>query len=660
MKQKALEQVKRDLRYLRLLQRDFPTISSVTSEIINLEAIMHLPKPTEHFLADLHGEHEAFQHVMRTSSGNIRRKVEEHFGDSLTAEEINDLCTLIYYPEEKLKLAKESMRRNERNAYYRCMLERLIPICRSVSHKYTRSKVRKALPQEYAYIIEELLHESVGDTDKQAYFRMIVDTIIDTHRSRHFIQQLCLLIQRLSVDRLHMLGDVFDRGPSAHLILDSLASYSNLDIAWGNHDVLWMGAAAGNPVNVACVLRISLRYANVETLEDGYGIIMRQLATFAMQQYADDPCDIYMPILTTDDYVSSDEQRVIARMHKAVTIIQWKLESQLYHRHPEWQMTDRCLLECIDFEKGTVNLEGNTYPLRDTHFPTINPSDPTALTAEEESLIRALCHSFRRSDRLQRHMELLLHKGRMYNISNGNLLFHAIIPIHPDGTPREVECLGVKVAGRALMERIDQVLRQPFDEASSLELDEPSDARDYYWYMWCGPDSPLFGKSKMATFERYLIEEKSTHEEKSGNYYLYRDNAQVCDKILDAFGVKGRHRHIINGHVPVRAGKGENPIKAGGRLMVIDGGFAKAYHSKTGIAGYTLVYHSRGFDLVQHAPFRGREEAVRTGADIQGTTHLVEMTGRREMVADTDKGQQIRTQISDLKNLLTAYRHGLL
>lgn len=658
MKQKAIDNVQRDLRYLRLLQRDFPTISSVTTEIINLEAIMHLPKPTEHFLADLHGEHEAFQHVMRTSSGNIRRKVEENYAGTLSEEEITDLCSLIYYPEEKLKIAKETLKRPERNAYYRKMLERLIPICRSVSHKYTRSKVRKTLPQEYAYIIEELLHESVGDPDKQAYFKVIVDTIIDTHRSRHFIQHLCHLIQRLSIDSLHVLGDIFDRGPSAHLIFDTLGTYHNMDIVWGNHDILWMGAAAGNPLCAACVLRISLRYANIETLEDGYGIIMRQLATFALHQYADDPCDIYMPILTTDDYISPDEQRVMALMHKAVSVIQWKLECQYYHRYPEWHMEDRALLEKINFTDWTIDINGQTYPLRDHNFPTIDPKNPSQLTPEEETLINALSNSFKRSDKLQKHIDILLHRGRMYNITNGNLLFHASVPLQEDGSCKLVECLGKKVAGRELMERIDWVLRLPFDEIN--EPEEHRIAIDYYWYVWCGPDSPLFGKSKMATFERYLIADKATHEEHNSPYYLLRESAEMCDRLLDAFQVKGKHRHIINGHVPVRASKGENPIKAGGRMMVIDGGFAKAYHSKTGIAGYTLVYHSRGFDLVQHAPFLGRDEAVRTGADIQSTTHLVEMTGRREIVADTDKGSEICTQIQNLKNLLAAYQLGLL
>lgn len=658
MKQKAIDNVQRDLRYLRLLQRDFPTISSVTSEIINLEAIMHLPKPTEHFLADLHGEYEAFQHVMRTSSGNIRRKVEENFAGKLSEQEITDICSLIYYPEEKLKIIKDTLKRPERNAYYRKMLERLIPVCRSVSHKYTRSKVRKTLPKEYAYIIEELLHESVGDPDKQAYFKVIVDTIIDTHRSRHFIQQLCLLIQRLSIDRLHVLGDIFDRGPSAHLIFDTLDSYQSMDMVWGNHDVLWMGAAAGNPLCVACVLRISLRYANIETLENGYGIIMRQLATFALHQYENDRCELYMPILTTDDYVSSDEQRVMALMHKAVSVIQWKLECQYYNRHPEWNMQDRALLEKVNFNDWTLELDGSHYLLKDTNFPTVDPNDPTHLTPEEELLINTLCYSFKHSDKLQKHINILLQRGRMYNITNGNLLFHAAVPLNEDGTCKKVECLGKKVSGCELMERIDWVLRLPFDEVN--ELEEHDVAIDYYWYMWCGPDSPLFGKSKMATFERYLIADKTTHEERNSPYYSLRENAEVCDRLLDTFKVKGKHRHIINGHVPVRASKGENPIKADGRMMVIDGGFAKAYHSKTGIAGYTLVYHSRGFDLVQHAPFLGRDEAVRTGADIQSTTHLVEMTGRREIVADTDKGREICTQIQDLKNLLAAYRLGLL
>lgn len=658
MKQSVINNVKRDLRYLKLLQRDFPTISSVTSEIINLEAILHLPKPTEHFLADLHGENEAFQHVIRTSSGNIRRKVMENFEHQLTPEEINELCTLIYYPEEKLKAVREHMQRAERNAYYRRMLQRLLPICRSVSHKYTRSKVRKALPQEYAYIIEELLHESVGDPDKQAYFNVIIETIIETHRSRHFIQALCRLIQNLSIDRLHILGDIFDRGPSAHLIMDSLCQYRGVDFVWGNHDVLWMGAAAGNPACVAGVLRLSLRYANTNTLEDGYGIILRPLATFAVQQYANDPCDIFQPHLTEEQRITTEEKRIIAQMHKAIAVIGWKLEAQLYSSHPEWQMQDRALVNSVDYKSGRITINGKSYALRDTHFPTINPESPSTLTPDEELLIQALTRSFRRSERLHRHIDCLLRHGRMYLVTNGNLLFHASVPLTDEGQPRLVQCMGVTTSGRELMDRIDQVLRLPYDDAQ--EPEEQLAARDYYWYMWCGKDSPLFDKERMTTFERYLIEDKSTHEEPRGHYYTLRDNPEVCDKILDMFNVKGQHRHIINGHVPVRASKGENPIKAGGRLMVIDGGFAKAYHSRTGIAGYTLVYHSRGFDLVQHAPFLGIEEAARTGADIQGTTHIVEMTGHRQRVADTDRGQQIRTQIANLKNLLAAYQKGLL
>ena len=647
-----------DLRYLRLLQRDFPTISSVTTEIINLEAILHLPKPTEHFLADLHGENEAFQHAIRTSSGNIRRKVEENFLGELSTEEINALCTLIYYPEERLKQVRNTMNRAERTAYYRQTLQRLLPVCRSVSHKYTRSKVRKALPAEYAYIIEELLHESVGDRDKVAYFNVIIDTIIETHRSRNFIRALCHLIQHLSIDHLFILGDVFDRGPSPHLIMDTLCEHRGVDFIWGNHDILWMGAAAGNPVCVAAVLRLSLRYANVDTLEDGYGIILRPLATFAMQQYGDDPCSVFTPHMLSGQDLSPDECRVVAQMHKAITVIGWKLEAQLYRQHPEWNMADRALIERVDYAHGTLTLNGHDYPLVDSNFPTVDATQPSVLTAEESQLVEALCHSFSSSERLQRHISYMERHGHMYLITNGNLLFHAAIPLNADATPREVECLGVRASGRALMDRIDQVLRMPFDDGK--EISEQQQARDYYWYMWCGADSPLFDKARMATFERYLIADKTTHDEPKGNYYKLREDEAVCDALLDAFGVEGQHRHIINGHVPVRACKGENPVKANGRLMVIDGGFARAYHSQTGIAGYTLVYHSRGFDLVQHAPFLGREEAVRTGADIQSTTHLVEMIDSREMVADTDKGRQLQAQIADLKELLSAYRQGLL
>lgn len=657
MKQSSIKKVNDDLRYLRLLSRDFPTISSVTTEIINLEAILHLPKPTEHFLADLHGEHEAFQHVLRNASGNIKRKVNELFGTTLREQEKKDLCTLIYYPEQKLDLVKKT----DRNIsdYYQTTLNQLVAVCRRVSSKYTRSKVRKSLPPEYAYIIEELMHESTDDHNKQAYVNVIIQTIIGTTRADNFIIALCYLIQRLAIDQLHVLGDIYDRGPGAHLIMDVLESYHNWDLQWGNHDILWMGAAAGNPACVASVLRISLRYANLATIEDGYAINLVPLTTFSIDTYGNDECTVFKPKIETNDKRLTEKKcKLIAQMHKAISIIQFKLEGQLYNKHPEWKMDDRKLLDKIDFEKGIVTINGNIYEMLDMNFPTIDPKHPFELTKEEKEVIDRLCHSFLISDRLQRHINVQLTHGSMYGIYNSNLLYHASVPLNEDGSLHEVSVAGHHVKGVALLERVEQMIRSAYDVGS--ESEERQIGIDYFWYLWCGPESPLFDKSKMSTFERYFIADKSTHVEEKGWYYKLRDSAAICDYIMDEFGVKGEHRHIINGHVPVKVGKGEKPIKADGRLMVIDGGFAKAYHNTTGIAGYTLVYHSRGFQLVQHAPFTSTEEAILNGTDIQTTTQIVEMMGHREMVADSDKGVELSEQVSDLEKLLMAYRKGII
>lgn len=657
MKQSSIKKVNDDLRYLRLLSRDFPTISSVTTEIINLEAILHLPKPTEHFLADLHGENEAFQHVLRNASGNIKRKVNELFGTTLREQEKKDLCTLIYYPEQKLDLVKKT----DRNIsdYYQTTLNQLVAVCRRVSSKYTRSKVRKSLPPEYAYIIEELMHESTDDHNKQAYVNVIIQTIIGTTRADNFIIALCYLIQRLAIDQLHVLGDIYDRGPGAHLIMDVLESYHNWDLQWGNHDILWMGAAAGNPACVASVLRISLRYANLATIEDGYAINLVPLTTFSIDTYGNDECAVFKPKIETNDKRLTEKKcKLIAQMHKAISIIQFKLEGQLYNKHPEWKMDDRKLLDKIDFEKGIVTVDGNTYEMLDMNFPTIDPKHPFELTKEEKEVVDRLCHSFLISDRLQRHINVQLTHGSMYGIYNSNLLYHASVPLNEDGSLHEVSVAGQPVKGVALLERVEQMIRSAYDVGS--ESEERQVGIDYFWYLWCGPESPLFDKSKMSTFERYFIADKSTHVEEKGWYYKLRDSAAICDYIMDEFGVKGEHRHIINGHVPVKVGKGEKPIKADGRLMVIDGGFAKAYHNTTGIAGYTLVYHSRGFQLVQHAPFTSTEEAILNGTDIQTTTQIVEMMGHREMVADSDKGVELSEQVSDLEKLLMAYRKGII
>lgn len=645
-----------DMRVLQLLSQSFPTPESASTEIINLQAILNLPKGTEHFMADIHGEHEAFLHILRNASGNIKRKVKELYENQLSHDEIKELCTLIYYPEKKLGILKA--REEDMTAFYATTLRRLIPVCQSVSAKYTRSRVRKSLPKEFAYIIEELLHESPSDHNKQAYWDAILDSIVETGQADSFIIALCYVIQRLSVDQLHILGDVFDRGPGAHIIMDHLLTYHNFDVQWGNHDALWMGAAVGNDACIANVLRLSLRFANMATLEDGYGINLLPLATFAMETYGNDPCTQFKPHLAPDSELTAKQKQLIAQMHKAITIIQFKLEGRLIDQRPEWKMQNRKVLEFIDFNTMTYTFDGGTYELMDKNLPTVNPEAPYQLTPEEQTLVDKLHHSFRVSAKLQGHIKCLLQHGCMYSICNSNLLFHASVPMNSDGTLREISLPGGKFTGLGLMKKIGMIIRSAFNTDTPKQ--QRQFAKDYFWYLWCGPDSPLFDKSKMTTFERYFISDKSTHKEDKGAYYLMRDNKQVCDNILDAFGVEGEHRHIINGHVPVHVAQGENPIKADGRLMVIDGGFAEAYHHTTGIAGYTLVFHSRGFDLVQHEPFKNTKEAIQQGTDIQSSTQIVEMTGQRMMVRDTDKGRKIMEQIKELQELLYAYRHGII
>ncbi len=649
--------INRDMHYLQLLSTSFPTIATAATEIINLEAILNLPKGTEHFLADLHGESQAFQHVLKNASGNIRRKVSELFKGDIRETERRELCTLIYYPEQKLELIKAS--EDDIDDWYHITIHRLVSVCRDVSSKYTRSKVRKSLPEEFAYIIEELLHERTDDIDKADYVKVIVDTIISTGRADDFIVALCNVIQRLSIDQLHILGDIFDRGPGAHIILDTLRQYHSWDIQWGNHDMLWMGAAAGNDACICNVLRLSLRYANLTTIEEGYGINLVPLATFAMETYGDDPCEEFIPKLLTGNELDEKTMRLTAQMHKAIAVIQFKTEAQIFKRRPSWQMEDRCLLDHIDYERGVCTIEGKEYDMKSCHFPTVDPKDPCQLTPEEQLLMDKLHHSFRVCEKLRKHIKMLLSHGCMYNICNQNLLFHASCPLNADGSLKEVELFeGERYSGMELMHNIGMMVRTAFNTDSDQE--QRLYARDYFLYLWCGKDSPLFDKSKMATFERYFLLDKETYKEEKGYYFQLRDNEEICDRILDAFGVKGANRHIINGHVPVHASKGENPIKAKGKLMVIDGGFSEAYHKETGIAGYTLVYHSRGFQLVQHEPFMSARDAIERGLDIKSTTQLVELSAHRQLVADTDKGVELRSQIEDLRQLLYAYRHGIL
>lgn len=648
-----------DLKYLQLLAQSFPNISEASTEIINLQAILNLPKGTEHFLADVHGEYEAFQHVLKNASGNIQRKVNELFGNTLRESDKKELCTLIYYPDQKLELIKASEENIE--DWYHITIHQLVSVCRLVSSKYTRSKVRKALPKDFSYIIQELLHERTEDANKADYVNVIIDTIISTGRADDFIVAISNVIQRLSIDQLHILGDIYDRGPGAHIIMDTLSSYHSWDIQWGNHDILWMGALAGNRACQCNVIRLSLRYANLTTLEEGYGINLVPLATFAMETYKNDPCEEFVPKIASADSARIDKKtnRLTALMHKAITIIQFKEEAAIIKRNPSWRMEGRMLFDKINYDNGTITLDGKTYPLRSNSFPTINPDNPDVLTPEEQQLMDKLNHSFQVSEKLHKHIRLLLQHGCMYAIYNNNLLFHASIPLNNDGSLKDVEIApGNVYKGKDLLYNIGMMIRTAFQNDSSK--DEREYATDFFLYLWCGPNSPLFDKSKMATFERYFIADKATHNEEKGNYFKLRDNEHIVDKIMDAFNVKGENRHIINGHVPVHVSSGENPIKANGKLMVIDGGFSQAYHKETGIAGYTLVYHSRGFVLVQHEPFTSTAEAIQKCTDIKSTTIIVEMSAHRMRVADTDIGRELKKQINDLEHLLYAYRHGLI
>lgn len=651
------EMINSDLRYLELLSHNFPSIASASTEIINLEAILNLPKGTEHFLADLHGEYEAFQHVLRNASGAIKRKVNEIFGNTLREAEKKELCTLIYYPEQKLQLVK-SQEKDLRD-WYVITLNQLVRVCQNVSSKYTRSKVRKALPEDFSYIIQELLHENSMEPNKQDYINVIISTIIETHRADDFIVAMCKLIQQLTIDMLHILGDIFDRGPGPHVIMDTLCNYHNFDIQWGNHDILWMGAASGNDCCIANVLRLAMRYGNLSALEDGYGINLLPLATFAMEAYADDPCTIFNPKVDKTSCTYNEKTlRLIAQMHKAISVIQFKLEAELINRHPEFEMEDRLLLHHIDFDRKVFVLDGKDYEMKDFFFPTLDPKNPYQLTEEEQDIVEKLHHSFVGSEKLRTHMHCLFRYGCMYNVCNSNLLFHASMPLNPDGTLKEVTILGKQYKGKALLDKVGHLIRIAYFSEENTE--KAQFARDYIWYLWCGKNSPAFDKSKMATFERYFLIDKETHKEIKGDYYALRNEEAVCDMILDEFGVEGEHRHIINGHVPVKAMSGEKPIKANGKLMVIDGGFSKAYQPETGIAGYTLVFHSRGFQLVQHEPFTSTQKAIEEGQDIKSTIQVVEMSMNRMRVKDTDKGRELKIQIKDLKKLLVAYRTGAI
>ncbi len=650
-----MEITAKDLDYLKLLAKQYPTIQAAATEIINLNAILNLPKGTEHFVSDIHGEYEAFLHVLRNGSGSIRRKIEEIFADSLPDKEKRRLATLIYYPEQKIPLILKTV--EDEAEWYRLTLFRLIKMCRGVSSKYTRSKVRKALPPDFAYIIEELLHEQEGGYNKQEYYQSIIQTIIATGRAGDFIIALSRLIQRLIIDRLHVIGDVFDRGPGPHIIMDALMQLPSVDFQWGNHDIVWMGAAAGSEACLANVIRFALRYSTVETLENGYAINLLPLASFAMEVYGDDPCTYFRPKPSRAEEYTENELRLMSQMHKAITLIQLKLEAQIIKRRPQYLMEDRLLLEKIDYAKGTVELDGQVYPLQDSRFPTIDPAQPYELTEQEQSVVERLKLSFTQSERLQKHVRFLYARGSMYLVFNGNLLYHGCIAMNEDGTFKPFKVGGQEYAAKAFMDRVDRLARQGYF------ADDPEQrlyGQDAMWYLWSGSQSPLFGKEKMSTFERYFIADKATHEEKMNPYYTFRDQEKTARQILQEFGLNPDTAHIINGHVPVKVKKGEKPIKAGGRLFVIDGGFAKAYQAKTGIAGYTLIYNSYGLLLTAHDSFESIQTAIEEERDIHSKTEIVETNNTRIRVKDTDMGREMQQQINELQQLLSAYRVGLI
>lgn len=652
----CIEDINSDLRYLNLLANRYPTISSATTEIINLQAILNLPKGTEHFLTDIHGEYEPFVHVLKNASGVIKRKINDVFGNSLRSSEKKSLATLIYYPEQKLEIVlKEEENIDD---WYRITLYRLIAICRHVSSKYTRSKVRKALPTDFSYIIEELLHEQPGREDKEEYYEEIIQTIISIDRAREFIIAISKLIQRLVIDRLHIIGDIYDRGPGAHIILDTLINYHSVDIQWGNHDILWMGAAAGSEVCIANVIRICARYANLDTLEDGYGINMLPLATFALECYKKDPCNNFKPKFDSENEYSVTEQELIARMHKAIAIIQFKLEGEVIKRRPDFNMDHRLLLNKINYDDGTIELDGKVYKLNDTSFPTIDKKNPYKLTKEEKELIEKLKSSFVNSEKLQRHIRFLFTAGSIYLKYNSNLMFHGCIPLNEDGTFREVIVKGKKFKGKGLLDEAEKVCREGYFYENNKEA--KLYGMDYMWYQWTGPNSSLFGKDRMTTFERYFIDDKNTHKEAKNTYYKLRDDENMCNNVLKEFGLDVESSHIINGHIPVERKKGESPIKANGKLLVIDGGFSKAYQGKTGMAGYTLIYNSFGLQLISHEPFKSTESAIKEESDILSSTMVLERVVQRKRVEDTDVGQELMTRIKDLKVLLSAYRKGLI
>lgn len=648
--QKNLE-LEKDLKYLKLLSEKFPNIQSASTEIINLEAILNLPKGTEHFLTDIHGEYETFSHVLANASGVVMRKIDDVFGRSLRKKDKRLLATLIYYPKEKLDLILKE--EEDPKEFFGITLQRLSQVARSSAAKYTRSKVRKAMPPKFAYIMDELLNE--GGEGKEEYYEAIINTIISIDRAESFIIAICKFIQRLLIDRLHIIGDIYDRGPSAEKVMDKLIDYHSIDIQWGNHDIVWMGAASGSQALIANVIRVSLRYENLDTLEDAYGINMMPLATFAMKTYANDPCTVF----ETKAEKPGKDNELYKKMHKAITMIQFKLESQIVLRNPQFKMEDRLLLDKIDFKKGTVKIDGKEYPLLDTHFPTVNPKNPFALTDDEMEVMDKLTKSIKNSRRLQRHVDFLYSHGSMYLAYNSNLLYHGCIPMLDNGEFEPLMIEGKEYRGKELCDNLERVARQGYYHRYEHKGDDSS--LDYTWYLWCGAASPLFGKKKMATFERQFVAEKETHKEASNAYFklAYADE-KICDKILTEFGLDTTISHIVNGHVPVKVIKGESPIKANGKLFVIDGGMSIPYQKVTGVSGYTLIYNSYGLVLVEHQQFESRQKAIEEEKDIISSRVFIETQAKRKRVRDTDIGKELQLQVNDLKQLLNVYRKGFI
>lgn len=645
-----------EFEYLKSLAKQFPTIADASTEIINLQAIMSLPKGTEHFLSDVHGEYEQFNHVLKNGSGAVKRKIDEEFGNTLTNKDKRSLATLIYYPEEKLELVlKESESQENLEDWYKITIHRLIQMTKRVSSKYTRSKVRKALPKDFSYVIEELITEKEEVQDKEAYYNEIIHTIIRIGRASDCIIALCNLIQRLVIDHLHIVGDVYDRGKGPHIIMDTLSHYHSVDIQWGNHDVVWMGAAAGQKACIATVLRVSARYGNLDILEEGYGINLIPLATFAMKTYRDTNNEVFR-IKYSEEYDTRDLQ-LDMMMHKAISIIQFKLEGQLIKKHPEYDMDDRLLLDKINPETGMITIGGKEYPMLDMDFPTIDWKDPYRLSEEEELVMDRLFQAFTRCEKLQKHIRFLYSKGSLYKVHNSNLLYHGCVPLDENGNFLKVKVNGKDYSGKALYDVLEGYARKGYYSQNKTEKEK---GKDILWYIWAGPKSPVFGKDKMATFERYFIADKEAHKETKNSYYRLMDNEDVLNKILKEFGLNTEKSHIINGHVPVELKKGETPIKCGGKLLIIDGGFSRAYQSKTGIAGYTLVANSHGVNLVEHRPFESAEMAVRNESDIISDTIIVERNFSRTLIADTDIGVELKKSIQNLEKLLAAYQDGTI